>query len=66
MAPADRHTAMTRDFDLIVIGGGPAGIAGATTAGVFGKRVALVEKLRDVGGAGINTGAKTNNRIPRR
>jgi NAD(P) transhydrogenase len=43
-------------FDLIVIGGGPAGICGANTAGIFGKRVALVEKLREVGGAGINTG----------
>ena len=47
---------MTKDFDVVVIGGGPAGISGATTAGVFGKRVALVEKLHDVGGAGINTG----------
>ncbi len=47
---------MAQPFDLIVIGGGPAGISGATTAGVFGKRVALVEKLREVGGAGINTG----------
>src|SRR5712671_5136636 len=43
-------------FDLIVIGGGPAGIGGANTAGIFGKRVALVEKLHEVGGAGINTG----------
>jgi len=43
-------------FDLIVIGGGPAGICGANTAGILGKRVALVEKLREVGGAGINTG----------
>ena len=43
-------------FDLVVIGGGPAGISGANTAGVFGKRVALVEKFREVGGAGINTG----------
>src|SRR5439155_24553784 len=43
-------------FDLIVIGGGPAGISGANTAGIFGKRVALGEKLREVGGAGINTG----------
>jgi len=43
-------------FDLIVIGGGPAGISGANTAGIFGKRVALVEKLHEVGGAGINTG----------
>jgi NAD(P) transhydrogenase len=47
---------MANDFDLVVIGGGPAGICGANTAGVFGKRVALVEKLREVGGAGINTG----------
>src|ERR1700704_3061851 len=47
---------MTKDFDLVVIGGGPAGICGANTAGIFGKRVALDEKLREVGGAGINTG----------
>lgn len=47
---------MTKDFDAVVIGGGPAGICGANTAGIFGKRVALVEKLREVGGAGINTG----------
>jgi NAD(P) transhydrogenase len=47
---------MTKDFDVVVIGGGPAGIAGANTASIFGKRVALVEKLREVGGAGINTG----------
>jgi len=47
---------MTKDFDIVVIGGGPAGIAGANTAGLFGKQVALVEKLREVGGAGINTG----------
>src|SRR5436853_7439236 len=43
-------------YDLVVIGGGPAGISGANTAGIFGRRVALVEKLREVGGAGINTG----------
>jgi NAD(P) transhydrogenase len=47
---------MTKDFDAVVIGGGPAGISGANTAGIFCKRVALVEKLHDVGGAGINTG----------
>ena len=50
------RVSMTKDFDLVVIGGGPAGICGANTAGIFGKRVALVEKLREVGGAGINTG----------
>jgi NAD(P) transhydrogenase len=45
-----------QDYDLVVIGGGPVGICGANTAGIFGKRVALVERLRDVGGAGTNTG----------
>src|SRR5438552_280216 len=43
-------------YDLVVIGGGPAGISGANTASIFGKRVTLVEKLREIGGAGINTG----------
>ena len=46
----------TQSYDLVVIGGGPAGICGANTAAIFGRRVALVEKLRDIGGAGINTG----------
>jgi NAD(P) transhydrogenase len=45
-----------QSYDLVVIGGGPAGICGANTAAIFGKRVALVEKLGKVGGAGINTG----------
>ncbi len=47
---------MTREFDVVVIGGGPAGICGANTAAIFGKHVALVEKLREIGGSGINTG----------
>ncbi len=46
----------THSYDLVVIGGGPAGICGANTAAIFGRRVALVEKRRDIGGAGINTG----------
>jgi pyruvate/2-oxoglutarate dehydrogenase complex dihydrolipoamide dehydrogenase (E3) component len=29
---------------------------GQNTAAIFGKRVTLVEKPREVGGAGINTG----------
>jgi NAD(P) transhydrogenase len=43
-------------FDLIVVGGGPAGIVGATTAAAFCKRVALVESSPELGGAGANTG----------
>ena len=44
------------EFDLVVIGGGPAGTSGANGAALFGKHVALVEKTRVIGGAGINTG----------
>jgi len=41
---------------LVVLGGGPAGVSGATAAGLLGKKVALVEQADQVGGAGINTG----------
>jgi NAD(P) transhydrogenase len=46
----------TESFDLVVIGAGPAGEKGAVTAGVFGRRVAIVEKSPLVGGAVANTG----------
>jgi NAD(P) transhydrogenase len=46
----------TKEYNLIVIGGGPAGIFGATTATVLGKTVALVDSHHELGGAGINTG----------
>lgn len=45
-----------KDFDLIVIGGGPAGYAAAMRAIDFGKSVCLIEKTR-VGGAGVYHGA---------
>jgi dihydrolipoamide dehydrogenase len=43
-------------YDLCVIGGGPAGYAGAMRAIDFGKKVLLVEKDK-VGGAGLYNGA---------
>ncbi len=45
-----------KSYDLIVIGGGPAGLNGATTARVLGKSVALVDRHHELGGAGANTG----------
>jgi NAD(P) transhydrogenase len=45
-----------RQFDLVVIGSGPAGEKGAAQAAYFGKRVAIVESGSDLGGACINTG----------
>ena len=44
-----------QEFDLIVIGAGPAGEKGAAQAAYFGKRVAVVEKAAP-GGAVCHTG----------
>lgn len=43
-------------YDLVVIGSGPAGEKAAVKAAYFGKRVAIIEKEKRFGGAGINTG----------
>jgi NAD(P) transhydrogenase len=43
-------------YELVVIGGGPAGITAATTAANFHKKVILIDNHPEIGGAGINTG----------
>lgn len=47
--------AETQEYDLIVIGGGPAGYAGAIRAGQLGKKVACVE-MENAGGTCLNWG----------
>ena len=44
------------NYDLIVIGSGPAGEKGAAQAAYFGKRVAMIEREPVLGGASVNTG----------
>ena len=44
------------DFELLVIGSGPAGEKGAAQAAYFGKRVALVEQAAEPGGGAVHTG----------
>jgi NAD(P) transhydrogenase len=44
------------DFDLIVVGAGPAGEKGAAQAAYFGKRVAIIERADEPGGAAVHTG----------
>jgi NAD(P) transhydrogenase len=47
---------VTEAFDLVVIGGGPAGERGAAQAAYFDKRVAIVERQPEPGGAAVHTG----------
>ena len=44
------------DYDLIVIGVGPAGEKAAAQAAYFGKRVVTIERAAEPGGAGTHTG----------
>jgi NAD(P) transhydrogenase len=48
--------ALVQNYDLVVIGSGPAGEKGAAQAAYFGKRVALIECSDILGGACVNTG----------
>ena len=47
---------MSHEFELLVVGSGPAGQKAAIQAAKLRKRVALVERRREVGGASVNTG----------
>src|SRR5271156_448215 len=46
----------TKQYDLIILGGGPAGVVGAGAARTLNKSTALIDNEPGVGGAGINTG----------
>jgi len=46
----------SEDFDLVVIGCGPAGEKAGAQAAYFGKRVVAIEGAEHVGGSCINTG----------
>ena len=47
---------MAYDYDLVVLGGGPAGEKGAVQAAYFGKKVLVVEREAEPGGAAVHTG----------
>lgn len=44
------------DYDLVVLGSGPGGERGAVTAARLGKRVLVIEKEAEPGGAAVHTG----------
>jgi len=47
---------MSNDYDLLVIGSGPAGQRAAIQAAKLRRTVALVERRRHLGGVSVNTG----------
>jgi ribulose 1,5-bisphosphate synthetase/thiazole synthase len=51
-----RHTPVAGEFDVLVLGGGPAGIAAAASAGRAGARTLLVERYGFLGGMGTAAG----------
>lgn len=54
-SPVYGRTGMNQ-YDLIVIGSGPAGRRAAIQAAKFGKRVLVIERGRRVGGVSVHTG----------
>lgn len=47
---------MSEHYDLVVIGSGPAGQKAAVQAAKINKRVAIIERGREVGGVAVHTG----------
>lgn len=54
--PTTDHAPERSSFDVVVLGGGPAGHSAAMTAAQAGRRVLLVERELNVGGACVSRG----------
>lgn len=52
----ERKTPVAGEYDVVVLGGGPAGIAAAAAAGMQGRNVALIERYGFLGGMGTAAG----------
>jgi hypothetical protein len=52
----ERKTPVAGEYDVVVLGGGPAGLAAAAAAGQHGRRVLLIERYGFLGGMGTAAG----------
>ena len=55
----ERRTVVWGDYEVVVLGGGPAGITAALAAGRSGRKTILVEGYGFLGGAGTAAGLST-------
>ncbi len=63
LRPAPASPAAHANFDLVVIGSGPAGQKAALCAAKLGKRVAIIDRRGMVGGVCIHTGTVPSKAI---
>ena len=54
-----RNTPLLGEYEVVVLGGGPAGIAAALAAGRSGRSTLLIERYGFMGGAGTAAGLST-------
>ena len=54
-----RQTPILGNYDVVILGGGPAGIASAIAAGRTGRSTILIERYGFMGGAGTAAGLST-------
>jgi hypothetical protein len=59
ISEARRDTPVYGEFEVVVVGGGPAGIAAAVAAGRAGRSTLLIERYGFLGGAGTAAGLST-------
>src|SRR5450631_931993 len=59
MSEPSRETPVFGAYEVVVLGGGPAGIAAAVAAGQAGRATLLVERYGFLGGAGTAAGLST-------
>src|SRR5215211_1612864 len=52
----ERHVPVSGEYEVVVLGGGPAGIAAAAAAAGHGRKVLLVERYGFLGGMGTAAG----------
>ncbi len=51
-----RNTPIFGEFEIVILGGGPAGIAAAAAAGAQGRKTLLIERYGFLGGMGTTAG----------